>query len=750
MVEIALLCCAYILGLLLPSPGGTLLLCGGLLVVALLRSPYCRSLPLPLSWRYSPTWGWWVLAALVSSMAALYFFVRLPTPSLQDVSRLIPASATSVPVEITGKIEQRPALTRRGSVQVWLQAQQATLEQTPPQTVAGHLYVTLPRKAAKQLYPNQIVRILGQLYRPQPSTRPHGFDFEAFLAREGVFAGLRGTQVRVIAPGSQWGGWAIRARIVAALEQGAGKRTGALLSALVLGKDAADIAYDLKDSFIQSGLAHALAASGFQVSLILSAVLALTQSFSPSKQVAIGFGALLGYGLLSGAEPSIVRAILMGSASLMALGLKRQIRPVLLLLAIATLMLLWNPLWIADLGFLLSMLATLGLIVTVPPLMGYLEWLPPTIASLVAVPLAANLWTLPLQLYVFGVLPLYSLIANILTAGLLSALTIGGFIASCSALIWPTLGSGFAWLLQWPTQLLMGIVSSIAQLPGHALAIGTLSLWQLLTLYGCLGVVWIWGRRQWKLMTAVGLLMILVPLWQVQTQRFLVTVFDRTQVPQMVIAHPKGTVLLNSGNPNAVTQSLVPFLHQEGINRIDWAIATVSDASRQSGWPALLRRMPITTLSRCIPQATEIAPSSDPRPQREVVLNRQDRVSLGPLQMVVWRAQPAILELQINSQRWLLVDGSNEADFSAWLATTQLPPVQVLWWTGDTLSTAIAKQLQPQVLLLSGHLEEQTVAEFQRIVPRVLWTERDGTVQWTPKQQFSVTVNPGDRPSHSM
>jgi competence protein ComEC len=55
---------------------------------------------------------------------------------------------------------------------------------------------------------------------------------------------------------------------VRSLQNGTDERTGALLGALVLGKDAADVPYDLKDAFIQSGLAHALAASGFQVSLI--------------------------------------------------------------------------------------------------------------------------------------------------------------------------------------------------------------------------------------------------------------------------------------------------------------------------------------------------------------------------------------------------------------------------------------------------------------------------------------------------
>jgi competence protein ComEC len=738
MSAIALFCCAYILGLLCsPLPWMNLLLSTLLGALSLLRLQGW----FPQKWRQIlPNARQLSAAALISLLAAGYMLVRIPQPGFKDVSRLVSVAQGSLSAQVTGTIESRPTVTRRGSVQICLNVRQARLE-GGPQQATGKLYVTLPRKAAKDLYPSQTVTVTGQLYRPAAVTRPHGYDFRSYLAREGAFAGFRGKQVHIDAQGSAWGGWAIRARIVRSLVKGTDARTGALLSALVLGKDAADIAYDLKDDFIQAGLAHALAASGFQVSLILSAVLATGRSLSTSRQVLIGLIALLFYGLLSGAEPSIVRAILMGCAYLAALGLQRKTLPVALLLAVAVAMLLYNPLWIWDLGFLLSMLATLGLIVTVPPLMEILDWLPTTIGSLVAVPLAATIWTLPLQLYTFGILPLYSLIANVLTALLLSVLTIGGLIASCGALLWPLLGSGLAWLLFWPIQLLVAIVSGIGQLPGHSLALGSISLWQLLALYGCMGAVWLWGKSQWKLMAAVGLLILLVPMWQVQSQRFSITVFDKTRLPMMAIEHPIGTVVLNSGDRFTASQSLVPFLQQEGINRIDWAIATDNTSTPKSGWAALLSRIPITTLSRCIAQVEERSP---PQPQRQINVTPGKPMTLGPLQMVLWRAQPTILEMNLGIQRWLLVDGSNETDFSAWFSTVQLQPIQTLWWTGSSLSAQVLKQIEPQTLILSGkQLDIGTVSAFKKAVPQVFWTEQDGTVQWTPKG-FSTTVNPGD------
>ena len=750
---IALLCCAYILGLLCSAlPWGTLGLVGLGIMAAGLRSPQFLTLsqrwglPIPLVWWRTPRSRDWIIAGIMSVVAMGYLQLAQPYPAPNDVSRLVSSTQASTAAEVTGIVQSRPMLTRRGTAQIWFMAQRATANGTTEESVSGNVFVTLPHKAAEDIHFGQTARITGILYKPQRVTRPHGFDFATYLAREGAFSGLKGTQIRVEQEGSAWGGWAIRERIVRSLQQGTDTRTGSLLGALVLGKDAADVPYDLKDSFIQSGLAHALAASGFQVSLILAVVLGLGRSLSTSGQVLLGGSALLLYGLLSGAEASIVRAILMGFASLLALWLQRKVRPVPTLLVIATLMLIAKPLWIWDLGFQLSVLATLGLIVTASPLATALDWLPPTLASMISVPLAATLWTLPLQLYIFGVLPLYGLIANVITALLLSVLTIGGFVSSLAALIWPLFGSGLAWFLFWPAQLLMFIVQEISQLPGNALALGSISVIQVLALYGCIVAVWLVPQCQkhWKLFTAVGLLLIVIPVWQTQSNRFVVTVFDQTRTPMMVIQHPQGTVVLNSGDRLNATQSLVPFLQQEGINRIDWAIDTEATPTAQSGWMALLKRMPIQALSRCIPQATEVT-QQKLQPKQQLEVNPQEHLTLGPIKMVLWRAQPTTLELQIGPQRWLLVDGTTEADFTAWLTTVQIPPIQVLWWRGQPISSKLVEQLHPETLILSGRrMNEAAIAPLEQVVSRVFWTEKDGTIQWTSQQRFSRTINPGD------
>jgi competence protein ComEC len=134
-------------------------------------------------------------------------------------------------------------------------------------------------------------------------------------------------------------------------------------------------------------------------------------------------------------QPAVLRAAIMGWAALVSLMVRRKTKPLGLLLLAASILLIINPLWIRDLGFQLSFLATCGLVVTVNPLVKKLDWLPQAIASLIAVPIAATIWTLPLQLHFFGIVPPYSILANIVTTPLISVITIVGVLSACRTII---------------------------------------------------------------------------------------------------------------------------------------------------------------------------------------------------------------------------------------------------------------------------------------------------------------------------
>ena len=161
--------------------------------------------------------------------------------------------------------------------------------------------------------------------------------------------------------------------------------------------------------------------------------------------------------MLAGPQPSVVRAVLMGSTVLLINEGGGRSRPLGVLLATLVLMLLVNPAWARSIGFQLSAAATAGLVVTAGPLEQALakrlpRWLR-RLAPALAIPLAAIVWTLPLQIVHFGSTPVYALLANLLAAPVLVLLTLSAMALAWLCLLLPAglLIPLLNWI-SWPIQ----------------------------------------------------------------------------------------------------------------------------------------------------------------------------------------------------------------------------------------------------------------------------------------------------------
>ena len=331
-----ILCLAYILALLctglLPASSGWQnywILASGLGVLGL-----GIAIMVPRFWRTSPKFGVWLVAVVIGFLTPLYFKFQIPQPGVNDVSKFVSTREGNTQeqlVIIKGEIESTPRLTRSGRSQFQLEASQLNeirgSNKKPAnmnQKVTGKLYVTVPLLQATGLHPGQAIAVTGVLYKPKLSDNPGGFNFQRYLAQEGIFAGLKGRQINLPDEVNfRWGWWTIRQWIIRAQVEKLGVPEGPLVSAMVLGNRVVDLPFYLSDSFIRTGLAHALAASGFQVSLILGVVLALTGRFSSKTQFIFGITALLIFLGLTGPQPSVLRAVVMGVGGLVGLVQKK-------------------------------------------------------------------------------------------------------------------------------------------------------------------------------------------------------------------------------------------------------------------------------------------------------------------------------------------------------------------------------------------------------------------------------------------
>ncbi len=749
----AILCLAYVIGLLstgvlgFPNSHPSWQQWTAIAIGLGLSSAIAAGLS-PRFWRTGPGSRLWIGAGLVAILAAVYFQVRVPQPGVNDISyKLKEGNARSRVVTVAGKVLSQPRLTRSQRVQFWFEATQLhdaddhEEAAVDSQEVTGKLYLTVPLLQGTGLYPGQKLSVSGILYQPKSAPNPGAFDFQAYLARQGAFAGLKG--LRVIFPdreqGQPWGLVQLRQRIIRAQVRWLGSPAGPLVSSMVLGRRAVDLPNDIRDLFIKAGLAHVLAASGFHVSLLLGVVVKLTKRFSPRSQLIIGLSALVIYLGLTGIQPSVMRAAFMGVGALIALVTERKVRRLGSLLLAVTLLLLFNPLWIWDLGVQLSFLATLGLIVTMPALQRRLDWLPPAIATVIALPIAASLWTLPLLGYVFKIIAIYSIPANIITAPLTALISLGGMISALAALIWPLAGSALAWLLYYPTHLLIGIVQFFTTLPGSSLAVGRISLSWLLFIYALICLVWLskWWQRRWWLIGLFALTGVVFTIGYSQLTLVQVTVLAAKQEQVLVIQDRGKVTLVNSGEADTVRYTVLPFLAEQGINQIDCAIAFVSKPSVSSGWSEIWANFPIKSFfSNLALQQKE-----------SQLLPVDEMISVGSTGIKLISSQPSVLQLKVQDQTWLLLAGNqsvkgNPAAIPEDLqgqASHLTPPV--LLWSGRSLGVQWLDIFKPKVAIATAStVEEDTRQQLRQKQIQLYWTGRDGAIQWTPKEGFQVTL----------
>jgi competence protein ComEC len=360
------------------------------------------------------------------------------------------------------------------------------------QTAGGRTELLLD--PCRELREGWRARVSGVLERPAPAPHPLLAGPAERLARQGGWTRLRVRALEVLArPATPVAD--LRRQIAARFLERAGPERGGLLAALVLGSAVVPLPQDLREAFRASGLSHALAASGFHLTVLLGAMLALARPFGRAARLALAGGAIALFLLLAGPQPSVVRAVLMGALALGAREAGLRGRPLGLLAASAAGMLLSRPHWVADVGFQLSVAATAGLLVTAQPLETALrpalaatlplparprEGLAAALAPALAVPLAASLWTLPLQLLHFGVVPLWAVPANVLATPLLTPLTLGAMGAAVVGLVAPPALAPLMPPLAWLAQALLAVAHGAAALPMAQWHSGRPPLWLLL------------------------------------------------------------------------------------------------------------------------------------------------------------------------------------------------------------------------------------------------------------------------------
>lgn len=246
---------------------------------------------------------------------------------------------------------------------------------------------------------------------------------------------------------------------------------GSILRGIVLG-ERAGIEPDLAAAFARSGTTHLLAISGFNMTLLATAVALVARGrVRPAITAALTVSCVLAYSILVGLAPSVARAAVM--AVVASLGLAFGRRPATdnaLALAVATMVGI-DASAIGDVGFLLSATATGGLLYLGDPISRRLGFLPGAIRQGLATTLAATLPTIPIIAAVFGRVSLVSPLANLVAVPLFPPLLLAGAGTAALGAVSPDLAQLPGLLAYALAFLLRVVVETSAALPLASLAV---------------------------------------------------------------------------------------------------------------------------------------------------------------------------------------------------------------------------------------------------------------------------------------
>ncbi len=470
------------------------------------------------------------------------------------------------------------------------------------------------------------IRIRGKLVTPPENEE---FSYREYLARQGIHAYMSRTEVTHL-PGE--GGNPVKKAIYAFKDKALENiylifpdPEASLLAGILLGVDTG-LPKDLQQAFKNTGTAHIIAISGFNIAII--AGLFFTLFSRTLGQVRGSIAAILGialYTFLVGADAAVVRAAIMGGLSLTIRQFGRRNDGLSALMLSAALMAAFmNPNIPWDVGFQLSFFATLGLILYAEP---FQEWAvrvitrytSPGAAQKLASPiseyflftLAAQLTTLPIMAYHFKRISLVSLIANPFILPVQPAVMILGGIAVLLSLVWLPLGTVAAFSA-WPfVAYTIRLVELFDRLPNGVIVLGNLSLWLVFLFYIAL-LSWTFFRHRIKdfftgeqanlpTLPAVTIATVLTVLVMVTWRaafttpdgRLHITFLNVGSADAILIQTPGGRNLLINGGPSVSLLSDGLGRRLPPLNRrLDWLIVASTQENQLSGLPRVVERIP--------------------------------------------------------------------------------------------------------------------------------------------------------------
>lgn len=502
------------------------------------------------------------------------------------------------------------------------------------------LKIKKEKKEISFSYGNKI-SLTGIFEKPSMQRNEGGFDYSKYLKTKQIYGIITANSSTIVVKKENNSTPLLKtANMVSCkIEQKANtlleKQEASLLTGILIGNKE-NLEEEVQKAFQKSNLSHMLAVSGAHVSYIMLGItyfMAISKIGKKKSKIVTIF-ILLFFILITGQTSSVTRACFMVIYLIFASLLYKKV-PTISSISISMLIIMaLNPYSILDIGFQLSYGGTLGIVIFNKTLKQcfikgkqedikkhkLIRKIKQNVKEILLTTISANLILIPIMLYHYNTLSLVFIISNLLASPIMGILVVLGFLTILISFFLPFIAKFLAIPLKLLLKIFLQIAVFTSKLPFCQIKVITPKISWIILYYCILGIFIVCQNRknkrkrkfekklleEFKKITRKKKIVIFII--------FVLFIFICKQIPKplkihfidvgqgdsMLIVTPHGkTILIDGGgskdneNFDVGENTLIPYLLDKGIAKLDYVLISHFDADHVGGILTLLNELKV-------------------------------------------------------------------------------------------------------------------------------------------------------------
>lgn len=454
------------------------------------------------------------------------------------------------------------------------------------------------------------IRVKGILLIPRENTNPGLFNYRLYLQIRNIHTTLNtnSNSLYIISKGEINKGQLLRLnfqrKIINILDNTLDEKNSRLMGSIILG-NSSFLDDETATRFRELGLSHILAVSGLHIGIIYLFISRILRFLGISKRlsVIIALFTIWTYAYLIGFPASVLRASIMFSSLSLSTLVYRRYDSINTLSFAALFLLFMRPLWIFDVGFQLSFVATTSIIILTPRIKWLLSIYNKTLAKLLSPLIAVQIGLLPVLAFHFNKYAVMSLISNLILIPVFSFSLILCFILILISFIFVKTSILLGFLLNIILNITSIIIKVFYTFPLINVSLPSLGIGYIISYYFLLLIslriikIEFFRPKISKLILNYLIIVVLVSfITTITLNETILEFIDVGQGDSCLVSTKNKVFLIDTGGSafgkfDVGERLVLPYLAKKGINKLDAVFITHFHEDHAKGLIPLIKNM---------------------------------------------------------------------------------------------------------------------------------------------------------------